>query len=30
MRIVIDGRPLVDRPVGIGTYTIDAIRAICR
>ena len=30
MRIVIDGRPLVDRPVGIGTYTIDAIRAICK
>lgn len=30
MRIVIDGRPLVKRPVGIGTYTIDAIRAICK
>lgn len=30
MKIVIDGRPLVARPVGIGTYTIDAIRAITK
>lgn len=29
MKIVIDGRPLVKRPTGIGTFTIDAIKAIC-
>ena len=26
MRIVIDGRPLVKRPTGIGTFTIAAIK----
>ena len=29
MRIVIDGRPLVKRPTGIGTFTIDAIKSFC-
>lgn len=29
MRVVIDGRPLVKRPTGIGTFTIDAIKGFC-
>lgn len=29
MRIVIDGRPFVKRPTGIGTFTIDAIKSFC-
>ena len=28
-RIVINGRPLVKRPTGIGTFTIDAIKSFC-
>lgn len=29
MRIVIDGRPLVKRPTGIGTFNIDAKKSFC-